>query len=63
MVEGRGSSRVGADSLDWKEHDVFVVPSWAPVAHQVQEESVLFSFSDRPSQKALGLWREQAPMI
>jgi len=44
-------------------HDVFVVPSWTPVTHHAQEESVLFSFSDRPSQKALGLWREQAPMI
>jgi gentisate 1,2-dioxygenase len=22
---------------------------------------VLFSFSDRPAQKALGLWREQVP--
>jgi gentisate 1,2-dioxygenase len=26
----------------------------------VDEEAILFSFSDRPAQKALGLWREQA---
>ena len=26
------------------------------------EDSVLFSFSDRAAQKALGLWREQAPV-
>jgi gentisate 1,2-dioxygenase len=63
VVEGRGSSQVGGSVFDWNPHDVFVVPSWAPVAHQAQEEAVLFSFSDRPSQKALGLWREQAPMI
>jgi gentisate 1,2-dioxygenase len=24
-----------------------------------EQETVLFSFSDRPVQKALGLWREQ----
>jgi len=63
VVEGRGTTRVGGNSFDWKQHDVFVAPSWTPVAHQVQEEAVLFSFSDRPSQKVLGLWREQAPMI
>jgi gentisate 1,2-dioxygenase len=34
------------------------VPSWYPVAHQATEDSILFSFSDRPAQKALGLWRE-----
>jgi gentisate 1,2-dioxygenase len=34
------------------------------VSHQThsetQGEAVLFSFSDRPVQKALGLWREEA---
>ena len=29
-------------------------------SHEAQEEAVLFSLSDRPAQKALGLWREQA---
>ena len=63
VVEGRGKSQVGGSTFEWKEHDVFVAPSWAPVSHHAHEEAVLFSFSDRPSQKALGLWREQAPMI
>lgn len=57
-VEGRGASQVGGESLVWKEHDVFVVPSWIPVSHEAQQESVLFSFSDRPAQKALGIWSE-----
>src|SRR5690242_863273 len=57
-VEGLGCSQVGDASLVWKEHDIFVVPSWAPVSHEAQKESVLFSFSDRPAQKALGIWRE-----
>jgi gentisate 1,2-dioxygenase len=39
--------------------DVFVVPSWAQVSHQAAGDAVLFSFSDRAAQKALGLWREE----
>jgi gentisate 1,2-dioxygenase len=29
------------------------------VSHEVSEEAVLFSASDRAAQKALGLWREE----
>jgi gentisate 1,2-dioxygenase len=59
VVEGHGRSRVGDGLLEWKERDVFVVPSWQPVSHDADSEAVLFSFSDRPAQKALGLWREE----
>ena len=62
VAEGRGTSRVGASTFAWKEHDVFVVPSWCAVSHTPETDAVLFSFSDRPAQKALGLWREQAPI-
>ena len=41
--------------------DIFVVPGWMAHTHQAKSDSVLFSFSDRPVQKAMGLWREQAP--
>ena len=58
-VEGRGRSGVGNSVFDWGPHDVFVVPSWHAVCHDAHEESVLFSFSDRAAQKALGLWREE----
>jgi gentisate 1,2-dioxygenase len=61
-VEGRGRSQIGNDTLAWGEHDVFVVPSWYPVSHEADADAVLFSFSDRPAQKALGLWREEAPI-
>jgi len=59
VAEGRGTSRVGDQIFTWGPRDVFVMPSWAPVAHTADEEAVLFSFSDRPAQKSLGLWREQ----
>jgi gentisate 1,2-dioxygenase len=58
-VEGRGESRVGDQILRWEPHDVFVVPSWARVSHQASDEAVLFSYSDRPVQQKLGLFREQ----
>jgi gentisate 1,2-dioxygenase len=59
VVEGRGRSQIGASSFVWGPRDIFVVPSWQAVSHESQNEAVLFSFSDRPAQKALGLWREE----
>ena len=58
VVEGRGRSNVGNATFSWAEHDVFVVPSWCPISHHADQDSVLFSFSDRAAQKTLGLWRE-----
>jgi len=34
------------------------VPSWAKVVHKAKSDAVLFSFSDRPVQERLDLWRE-----
>ena len=58
VIEGNGTSQVGDTSINWQPRDIFVVPSWNPVAHETASDAVLFSFSDRPVQKALGLWRE-----
>ena len=57
-VEGKGETRIGDTVLQWEEHDIFVVPSWAAHSHRAAAESVLFSFSDRAVQEKLGLWRE-----
>jgi len=57
-VEGRGKSRIGDSVFEWGPKDIFVVPSWKSVVHEPSEESVLFSYSDRPVQEKLGLWRE-----
>ena len=59
-VEGEGESRVGDRTIAWRAHDVFVVPSWTPVRHETDGDAVLFSFSDRPVQQALKVWREEA---
>ncbi len=58
-VEGSGQTRVGDRVFDWEPHDIFVVPSWVSVSHQAAADAVLFSYSDRPVQEKLGLWREQ----
>ena len=62
VVEGKGRTRVGDQTFEWGPRDIFVAPSWMPVSIQADQESVLFSFSDRPAQQALGLWREEAPL-
>ena len=59
VVEGRGQSRSGEAVLDWGPQDIFVAPSWAWTAHEAGEDAVVFSFSDRPMQEKMGLWREE----
>ena len=57
-MEGWGRTKIGEESLTWGPKDIFVAPSWKPVSHEADEESVLFSFSDRPVQEKIGVWRE-----
>lgn len=57
-VEGSGRSRIGDDVFEWGPRDVFVVPSWRWVSHEADGEAVLFSYSDRPIQQKLDLFRE-----
>jgi gentisate 1,2-dioxygenase len=60
VVEGSGRSVIDGAVVEWREKDVFVVPSWSSARHESDGVSVLFSFSDRPAQQALGIWREGA---
>lgn len=58
-LEGGGVARI--ENTDWRfePNDVFVVPSWQALQLHAQRDTVLFSYSDRPVQQVLGLWREQ----
>jgi gentisate 1,2-dioxygenase len=58
VAEGNGTTVVDGKELSWGVNDVFVVPPWKRYQHNVSEEAVLFSISDRPAQEALGIWRE-----
>jgi gentisate 1,2-dioxygenase len=61
VVEGKGRTKVEDEILEWREHDVFVVPSWRQYRHMATDDAMLFSFSDLPVQEKLGLWRENRP--
>ena len=61
-VEGTGRVHAGDTVLDFKPHDVFVVPSWIPYRIETDAECVLFSYSDRAPQETLGLFREEDPV-
>jgi gentisate 1,2-dioxygenase len=58
-LEGKGSAQIGEQTFHFAENDVFVVPPWYTLALNADSETVLFSFSDRPVQQALGMWREE----
>ena len=58
VIEGSGACRVGDTVLRFGPRDTFVVPSWTEHRLSADGECVLFTFSDRPVQRALGVWRE-----
>jgi len=59
VVEGEGETVIGDTVFRWKPRDMFVVPSWQRHHHRAETDVVLFSFSDRPLQQTLSLWREE----
>ena len=63
-LEGEGAATIGDErrrraAFDFGPRDVFVVPSWQAFSLAARSDALLFSFSDRPVQQVLGLWREQ----
>ena len=58
VAEGEGRIELDDRSYDFGPRDVFVVPSWYRYRLHARQDTVLFSFSDRPIQLALHLWRE-----
>jgi gentisate 1,2-dioxygenase len=60
VFTGSGTTSVGPSRFAWATGDVFVAPSWAAVRHHPSETSNLFELTDRPTLKALGLYRQEA---
>ena len=58
-IEGAGAVTVEGQRIAFAAKDTFVVPAWQAHRLEVAGDTVLFSFSDRPIQRVLGLWREQ----
>ena len=59
LKPGTGAVSVGESRWDFSAHDVFVVPSWEHYRFHARTDCVLFSYSDRAAQEALGFWREE----
>jgi gentisate 1,2-dioxygenase len=58
VVEGSGVVTCGSERLEFAARDCFVIPPWCAHRFSAHSECVLFSFSDRAAQEALGFWRE-----
>jgi gentisate 1,2-dioxygenase len=59
VVEGSGMVRVNDQEWSVNKNDVFIIPSWHWHSFAVDEDLVIFSFSDEVLQKHLGFWREE----
>lgn len=61
-AKGHGYSIIDGKRFDWKERDIFCVPSWAYHEHvnlSETEDACLFSFNDLPVITTLGLYQEK----
>ncbi|MDQ3465260.1 MAG: cupin domain-containing protein [Actinomycetota bacterium] len=63
VYSGSGSSVFDGQRFDWTTGDMLAIPSWAPVEHEAGEPADLFSITDAPVFKALGLYREETSMV
>jgi gentisate 1,2-dioxygenase len=60
VMRGNGQSTIGGETFAWGENDVFCVPTWALHEHQnlsSDDDAILFSYSDEPVMRAIGLLR------
>jgi gentisate 1,2-dioxygenase len=59
VCEGRGTTRVGEDTLNWEARDVFSLPHGNWITHKANETATLFLVTDRDVLRRLDLLREQ----
>ena len=58
VAEGSGAVTIAGHKFEFAPHDIFVAPSWCEVSFAAREECVIFSYSDRAAQEAMGFFRE-----
>lgn len=61
VLEGEGSTDVEGTTLKWNRNDVFTVPGWLWHSHKTATErpAFLYSVTDEPTMRKLGLFREE----
>ena len=57
VFSGSGRTVINETAYEWGPGDTFVVPSWAAVDHEANEEADLFVISDRPVLEAFRLFK------
>lgn len=63
VAKGHGYSIINGKHFDWRERDIFCVPSWMFHEHvngSSSDDACLFSFHDLPVMRALNLYYEEA---
>jgi len=61
VLEGEGHTDVEGTRLVWKRNDVFTVPGWLWHEHKntTRDNAFLYSVTDEPTMRKLGLFREE----
>jgi gentisate 1,2-dioxygenase len=61
VLEGQGYTDVEGTRLEWQRNDVFTVPGWLWHEHRntAAENAFLYSVTDEPTMRKLGLFREE----
>ena len=62
VLEGSGHTEVDGERIEWGRNDVFAVPGWRWHAHANASktgDAVLYSVTDEPVYRKLGLYREE----
>ncbi len=61
VISGSGSTIINGVQFDWSAGDVFVIPNWAWHEHKnAASQSYLFTITDEPLMKLVGMFNEQA---
>jgi gentisate 1,2-dioxygenase len=61
VMEGRGVTELGPESLDWQTNDIFAVPSftWRRHVNKGETDAVLYAVTDAPLMEKIGQYRAQ----
>ena len=59
VVAGEGEALLNEETIRLAPRDILVVPSWTNLTLRARGDLLLFGYSDRAAQEALGLYREQ----
>ncbi len=62
VMEGRGYTDIGGQRFEWRENDVFCVPTWTWHEHvnaDAAKDAVLYDMSDAPLMSGIACYRRQ----